>query len=96
MWNLVFLTKNIYSMETASMPSLVRTLLWIIAIYYIIKFLARIFLPVIAKKVVEKASQQFQQQQENIKNQKTTQNQTVEKPKKKKIVGDYVDFEEIE
>lgn len=83
-------------METASMPSLVRTLLWIIAIYYIIKFLARIFLPVIAKKVVEKASQQFQQQQENIKNQKTTQNQTVEKPKKKKIVGDYVDFEEIE
>lgn len=78
------------------MPSLVRTLLWIIAIYYIIKFLARIFLPVIAKKVVEKASQQFQQQQENIKNQKTTQNQTVEKPKKKKIVGDYVDFEEIE
>ena len=96
MWNLVFLTKIIYSMETASMPSLVRTLLWIIAIYYIIKFLARIFLPVIAKKVVEKASQQFQQQQENIKNQKTTQNQTVEKPKKKKIVGDYVDFEEIE
>ncbi len=83
-------------METASMPSLLRTLLWIIAIYYILKFLARIFLPLIAKKVVEKASQQFQQQQENIKNQKTTQNQTVDKPKEKKIVGDYVDFEEIE
>lgn len=78
------------------MPSLLRTLLWIIAIYYILKFLARIFLPLIAKKVVEKASQQFQQQQENIKNQKTTQNQTVDKPKEKKIVGDYVDFEEIE
>ena len=83
-------------METASMPSLIRTLLWIIAIYYILKFLARIFLPVIAKKVVEKASQQFQQQQQNYQNQNTTQNQNVEKPKEKKIVGDYVDFEEIE
>ena len=54
------------------------------------------------EKVVEKASQQFQQQQENYRNQNTTQNQTTEgersaaKPKEKKIVGDYVDFEEIE
>jgi hypothetical protein len=60
------------------------------------KFLARLFLPVIAKKVVEKASQQFQQQQENYQNQNTNQNQTNQKPKEKKIVGDYVDFEEIE
>ena len=70
------------------------------------KFLARLFLPVLAKKVVEKASQQFQQQQQNYQNQNTTQNQATEtraegersaaKPKEKKIVGDYVDFEEIE
>jgi uncharacterized ion transporter superfamily protein YfcC len=83
-------------METASIPGFVRTIFWIIAIYYIIKILARLFLPVIAKKVVEKASQQFQQQQENYQNQNTTQNQTNQKPKEKKIVGDYVDFEEIE
>ena len=54
------------------------------------------FLPVLAKKVVEKASQQFKQQQENYQNQNTTQNQTNQKPKEKKIVGDYIDFEEIE
>ena len=40
-------------METASMPGFVKTIFWIIAIYYIFKFLARLFLPVVAKKVVE-------------------------------------------
>jgi hypothetical protein len=62
----------------------------------VIRFLGRLFLPVLAKKVVEKASQQFQQQQQNYQNQNTTQSQTNEKPKEKKIVGEYVDFEEIE
>jgi flagellar biosynthesis/type III secretory pathway M-ring protein FliF/YscJ len=84
-------------METASMPSFIKTLLWIVAIYYIVKFLARLFLPVVAKKVVEKATQQFQEQhqQQQQQQQKTQQNKT-DKPKEKKIVGDYVDFEEIE
>ncbi|MFN3969346.1 DUF4834 domain-containing protein [Flavobacterium sp.] len=81
-------------METASMPGFVRTILWIIAIYYIVKFLARLFLPVVAKKVVEKAAQQFQQQQQYQQQQQAQTNKT-EKPKEKKIVGDYIDFEEI-
>ena len=81
-------------METASMPGLIKTLLWIVAIYYIVKFLARLFLPVVAKKVVEKATEQFQQQQQQQQQQKTQQNKT-DKPKEKKIVGDYIDFEEI-
>lgn len=86
-------------METASFQGLLDTILFIIIFYYVVKFLARLFLPVLAKKVVEKASQQFQQQHENYQNQQnqyTTQNKTNEKPKEKKIVGDYVDFEEIE
>ncbi len=83
-------------METASFNGLLKAIIYILAFYYIIKFLARLFLPVLAKKVVEKASQQFQQQQENYQNQNTSQNQTAQKPKEKKIVGDYVDFEEIE
>ena len=83
-------------METASFNGLLKAIIYILAFYYIIKFLARLFLPVLAKKVVEKASQQFQQQQENYQNQNTNQNQTNQKPKEKKIVGDYVDFEEIE
>lgn len=86
-------------METASFQGILDTLLFIIIFYYVVKFLARLFLPVLAKKVVEKASQQFQQQHQNFQdqqNQYTTQKQNTEKPKEKKIVGDYVDFEEIE
>lgn len=88
-------------METASFQGLIDVILFIIIFYYVMKFLARLFLPVLAKKVVEKASQQFQQQHENHQNQNqqnqySTQNQANEKPKEKKIVGDYVDFEEIE
>jgi len=93
-------------METASFNGLLKAIIYILAFYFIIKFLARLFLPVLAKKVVEKASQQFQQQQQNYQNQNTTQNQTNEtraedersgaKPTEKKIVGEYVDFEEIE
>ncbi|MFN3753676.1 DUF4834 domain-containing protein [Flavobacterium sp.] len=82
-------------METASMPGFVKTILWIIAIYYIFKFLARLFLPVVAKKVVEKAAQQFQQQQQQYQEQQQAQTSKAEKPKEKKIVGDYIDFEEI-
>lgn len=82
-------------METASMPGFIRTILWIIAIYYIFKFLARLFLPVVAKKVVEKATQQFQQQQQQYQQQQQAQANKTEKPKEKKIVGEYIDFEEI-
>jgi hypothetical protein len=82
-------------METASFNGLLKAILYILAFYYIFKFLARLFLPVIAKKVVKKASGQFQQQQQN-QNQTNTHSSTSEKPKEKKIVGEYVDFEEIE
>jgi hypothetical protein len=97
-------------METASFDGLLKAIFYILLFYYVIKFLARLFLPILAKKVVEKASQQFQQQQnfqnQNQRNPYNTENQTNEtraesersttKPKEKKIVGDYVDFEEIE
>lgn len=57
----------------------------------------RLFLPLLAKKVVEKASQQFQQQhqeQQNYTNQ--TQTPKSDKPRETKKVGDYIDYEEIE
>ncbi|MCF6130756.1 DUF4834 family protein [Flavobacterium wongokense] len=87
-------------METASFQGLIDVILFIIIFYYVMKFLARLFLPALAKKAVEKAAEQFQQQHQNYQNQQnqyTSQNQTNEtKPKEKKIVGEYVDFEEIE
>lgn len=86
-------------METANFGNLIKTLFWIVAIYYIVKFLARLFLPVLAKKVVEKASEQFQQQQQNYTNQRQTNTNATPKsnrPHETKKVGDYVDFEEID
>jgi hypothetical protein len=86
-------------METASFTGFFKVLLYFFAFYYVFKFLARLFLPVLAKKVVEKASQQFQEQQQKTTDQysnTTNQSATSEKPKEKKKVGEYVDFEEIE
>jgi hypothetical protein len=69
--------------------------------YYVFKFLARLFLPYMVKKVVEKAGQNFQQNYQNQQNPNTTQdsnplNSTDSKPRENKKVGEYVDFEEIE
>ena len=82
-------------MDTASFSGLLKTLLYILAFYYIFKFLARLFLPVVAKKVVEKTTQQFQEQQQQYQQQQQAQASKNEKPKEKKIVGEYIDFEEI-
>lgn len=82
-------------METASFSGLLDTLLFIFAFYYIVKFLARLFLPMMAQKMMEKASEQYQQQQ-NYQQQNTASTTSTEKPKEKKVVGEYVDFEEIE
>lgn len=85
-------------METANFGNLIKTLFWIVVIYYVVKFLARLFLPVLAKKVVEKASQQFQNQQQQYTNQTSNTNRASapEKPREAKKVGEYVDFEEID
>jgi hypothetical protein len=86
-------------METANFGNLIKTLFWIVAIYYVVKFLARLFLPVLAKKVVEKATEQFQNQQQNYTTQRQNATNTApksDKPHETKKVGEYVDFEEID
>ena len=84
-------------MQEASPLSLIEEIVLIILIYYAIKFLAKLFLPVLAKKVVEKAGEQFRKQQEH-------QQQTNSTPPtgkrdishETKKVGDYIDYEEVE
>lgn len=84
-------------MQTAGFPQLVKSLLTLVLIYYVIKFLARLFLPLIAKKVVEKAAEQFKDQQQRGKQTPSGQDTLkTDKPKATKKVGDYVDFEEID
>mgnify|MGYP000093943210 CR=1 FL=1 len=88
-------------MEMASFTGFIETLCYILFFYYVLKFLARLFLPFMVKKVVEKAGQNFQQQYQNQQNHNNTQdsnplNSTDSKPRENKKVGEYVDFEEIE
>ena len=88
-------------MEMASFAGFIQTLFYILFFYYVLKFLARLFLPYMVKKVVEKAGQNFQQNYQNQQNPNTTQdsnplNSTDSKPRENKKVGEYVDFEEID
>jgi hypothetical protein len=84
-------------MEMASGSSLLRTLAIIILSYYLFKFLMRIFAPILMQKAVnkmqEKMQEQYRKQQEQQQN--TTSHSTQSMPKEKKVVGDYIDYEEI-
>ena len=88
-------------METASFSGFIETICYILMFYYVFKFLARLLLPIMVKKVVEKAGQNFQQQYQNQQNpnnqeEKVSNTSTGSKPRETKKVGEYVDFEEIE
>jgi len=56
-------------------------------------------MPFLLRKMVQKAEQNFKQQMNNP-NQNTSQSQnsaaSFEKPKPKKQVGEYIDYEEVE
>lgn len=88
-------------MQEASPYNLFRTIVYIVGFYYVVKFLSRIFMPMLFQKVVNKAQENFQKQQEefqnNYKNQSTTDFNTTsnKNPKATKQVGEYIDFEEI-
>ena len=93
-------------MQEASVLGFIKTLIYIIAIYYIIKFLARLFLPILVKKAVEKAGENFQKQQQyaqgNSWKKTTTTDEVIidtanaKKTREIKKVGEYVDYEEID
>ncbi|MNE36451.1 hypothetical protein D3C80_1302610 [compost metagenome] len=94
-------------MQTASFTGFIKALFWMLAFYYIFKFLAKLFLPLLVKKVVEKAGQNFQQQQQQYSQdnswQKTSSKDEIiynttnaKNPRETKKVGDYVDYEEID
>lgn len=92
-------------MQTASFTGILKTICYILAFYYIFKFLARLFLPIMVKKVVEKAGANFQQQyQSQYQQQQASSGQDEiiydsvqqKNPRETKKVGEYVDYEEIE
>ncbi|UUC43872.1 DUF4834 family protein [Flavobacterium cerinum] len=88
-------------MDTASLTGLVKVLLWIIVIYYALKFVTKLLAPYFLQQVVKKAEENFQQQQQYYNQQQSQQQNTQtnfssDKPREKKKVGEYIDFEEIE
>ena len=91
-------------MDTASFTGLLETIMYIIVIYYVIKFLSRLFLPVIVNNVVQKAEESFRQhynqQHKNYHSHNQDEiiydTQKSTKPRETKKVGEYVDFEEID
>ncbi len=103
---IVNFAKIIFIMQEASFNGFIKTLFYFIAFYYIFKFLARLFLPLLVKKVVQKAGENFQKQQQYSQGnswQKTSNNDEViidtahaKKPRETKKVGEYVDYEEID
>ncbi len=84
-------------METASFTGFIKTLFWIIVVYYAFRLIVRLLLPYAMKKVVDKATTQFQNQQRAYQEQQYQSTaQQNQKPRETKKVGEYVDFEEID
>ena len=84
----------------ASFTGLLRTILILIAIYYVAKFIMRLAAPYLMQYAAKKMEQKMKDQFGNAPYQNQNQNQQESKPKteipkSKKKVGEYVDFEEI-
>lgn len=89
-------------MQEASFSGFFKIIIYMIGLYYFIKIMARIFMPIVMRKVMDKAQENFnkQYQQGNFNQSYTNEPQSQEKPvrdfkKPTKQVGDYVDFEEV-
>jgi hypothetical protein len=93
-------------MQTASFTGFIRIVFYILMFYYVFKFLAKLFLPLLVKKVVQKAGENFQQQQQRSQGTSGDKTATEEEviyntkndknPRETKKVGEYVDYEEID
>jgi len=89
-------------MQYADLSGVLRTLLTIVCIYYLLKFIGRLLFPIMVKTVVNKAQENFQQQQQSYQRNQNTQSDFVnttaksDKPREKKKVGEYIDYEEID
>lgn len=83
-------------MVEASFTGILRTIAIMILVYYAVKFLLRLFAPVIVQQVVKKAEQNFYQQQQQYSQQQHNTNDKQDKAAEKKKVGEYIDYEEID
>lgn len=86
-------------MDSASFTSFLRTLFIIILVYYAVRFFLKLLAPHLVQHVVKKAGQNLYEQQQRQQQQSYDYQQNnikQDKPKEKKKVGEYIDYEEIE
>lgn len=100
-----FVSLNIMNeptLQLASMPGFIRTILIIVAVYYAFKFLMRLLAPILMRKLIQKAEQNFRQNNQpfngpyQYQNPQNPTSSKSENPRSKKEVGEYIDYEEIE
>lgn len=93
-------------METASPYSFIRTLVFIVAAYYLFRFVARLLFPILMRKAVEHAQDNMRQQFNHYHNAQqdsyrksdgdvTIDTSNAAKSRETKKVGEYIDYEEI-
>lgn len=92
-------------MQEAGPMNVLRTIIIIVLIYYVFKFLAKLFAPYLMKKMVNKMQEKAQNQFNNRQQQQTSnvrEGETVidKKPlrtnQSNNSVGEYVDYEEVD
>lgn len=87
-------------MQEASFNGFFKLILYMIGFYYLIKFLSKLFLPIIIKKAVNKVQENFDKHQSNPNfNQRSEsdfKSSKKENPKSTKKIGDYIDYEELD
>lgn len=87
-----FYQKICSKMNEASFWGFFRTLIWIVGIYYVLKFLARLLMPILFRKMVAKTQQRFYEFQ---KQNNTSSSSQKDKFKETKKLGEYIDYEEV-
>lgn len=84
-------------MQQASFMGLIRTLLIIMAVYYVIKYFMKYIAPVLLVKYVQKqAGQQVKREPVTKEGTTTIDKKPQEKSRINDNVGEYVDYEEVE
>lgn len=79
-------------METASLTGVVRLLFYFFLFYFLFRIVMRLLLPVLLKKAIEKAEDNLRNMQQGP----SYQTPQPERPRERKKVGEYIDYEEIE
>lgn len=86
----------------AEIPSFLKTFAIILMVYFGLRFLGKLLWPYLVKYITKKAGQKMESafkgfQQQTQQSQQSTARPTRDVPKKaSKVVGEYVDYEEID